>query len=94
MMRPSGKRGYDPAVGTTLTVIAGSPAPDTPTERVRQRLRAQARPACMLQCHRCGCREVIATVTGAEYVNGRARGGVKAWLCAGCHRMGDRVVVA
>lgn len=83
-----------PPVATKLTVIAGTPAPDSPTARVRQKLRAQVRPACMLQCHRCGCRELIATVTGAEYINGRARGGVKSLLCAGCNRKGERVVVS
>ena len=48
----------------------------------------------MLQCHRCAGREVLVTVTGAVTKNGKVSGGTKCYLCAGCHRMGDRVALA
>ena len=48
----------------------------------------------MLQCPRCAGREVLVTVTGATIKGGRVSGGTKAWLCAGCHRKGERVVLA
>lgn len=52
------------------------------------------KPAAMLQCARCGGREVIETRVGVMYVAGRARGGTKSLLCADCHRKGERVVLA
>ncbi len=76
-----------------LHVIKGTPPPDTPAETVRKRMRA-TKPASMLQCHRCGGREVIETKTGALLKNGKVTGGTKAWICAGCHRNGQRVVLA
>lgn len=77
-----------------LTVIDGTPAPDTPAERVRKRMRATDKPAAMIQCHRCGGREVIETKVGMLFKNGRAQGGTKSILCATCHRNGERVVLA
>jgi len=47
----------------------------------------------MLQCPRCGGREVIETKVGVMYVDGKARGGTRCLLCADCHRRGDRVVL-
>lgn len=76
-----------------LHLIPGTPAPDTPAEGVRKRLRS-SKPADMLQCPRCAGREVLVTVTGATIKSGRVSGGTKAWLCAGCHRKGERVVLA
>lgn len=73
-------------------VIDGTPAPDSPAERVRKRVRAD-KPAAMLQCHRCGGREVIETKVGMIFKNGRASGGTKSILCATCHRKGERVVL-
>lgn len=77
-----------------LTVIDGTPAPDTPAERVRKRVRAADKPAAMIQCHRCGGREVIEAKVGMVIKNGRPQGGTKTILCATCHRQGDRVVLA
>ena len=74
-------------------VIDGSPAPDTPAERVRKRVRAADKPAAMIQCHRCGGREVIETKVGMLFKNGRAQGGTRTILCATCHRQGERVVL-
>lgn len=77
-----------------LTVIQGTPAPDTPVERVRKRVRAAGKPPSMIQCHRCGGREVIEAKVGMVMKNGRASGGTKSILCATCHRNGERVVLA
>ena len=61
----------------------------------RKRARAtDPKPACMLQCHRCGGREVIFTRIGATYKGGKVSGGTKQVLCAGCMMLGDRVVLA
>ena len=76
-----------------LHLIPGTPAPDTPAEGVRKRLQS-TKTAGMLQCPRCAGREVLVTVTGATIKGGRVSGGTKAWLCAGCHRKGERVVLA
>jgi hypothetical protein len=76
-----------------LHLIPGTPAPDTPAEEVRRRQRA-AKPAEMLQCPRCAGREVLVTVTGATVQGGKVKGGTKAYVCAGCHRKGERVVLA
>jgi len=48
----------------------------------------------MIQCHRCGGREVIEAKVGMVLKNGRPQGGTKTILCATCHRQGDRVVLA
>lgn len=52
-----------------LHLIQGTPAPDTPAEQVRKRVRAMSKPATMVQCHRCGGREVIETKIGVLMKN-------------------------
>ncbi|WP_432755536.1 hypothetical protein [Pseudomonas sp. WMBT8] len=54
-----------------LHLIQGTPAPDTPAEQVRKRVRAMPKPATMVQCHRCGGREVSETKIGVLMKNGR-----------------------
>lgn len=76
-----------------LHVVNGTPAPDTPADQVRKRVRAMPKPADMLQCSRCGGREVIETKIGVMLVDGKAKGGTKALLCAGCLLRGERVVI-
>lgn len=76
-----------------FTVIQGSPAPDTPQEQVRTRVRKAEKPATMVQCHRCGGREVIETKIGVTIKNGKPSGGTKQLLCALCFMKGERVVV-
>jgi len=76
-----------------LHLIQGTPAPDTPAEQVRKRIRAMPKPATMVQCHRCGGREVIETKIGVLMKNGRPTGGTKALICVGCLLRGERVVV-
>lgn len=75
-------------------VIEGTPAPDTPVERVRKRVRAMAKPPSMIQCHRCGGREVFETKIGMLLKNGKPTGGTKQLLCALCFMKGERVVLA
>ncbi|MGY3172423.1 hypothetical protein ACVWYU_001800 [Pseudomonas sp. TE12234] len=75
-------------------VIDGTKAPDTPAEEVRKRVRAMPKPATMVQCHRCGGREVIETKIGVLMKNGKSTGGTKALLCVCCLLKGERVVIA
>lgn len=74
-------------------VIPGTPAPDTPVERVRARLRKTAQPG-ILQCPRCAGREVVELRSSMNYRAGKASGGVKRWACAACWLRGERVVLA
>jgi hypothetical protein len=74
-------------------IIHGTPAPDTPVEQVRKRVRAMAKPPAMIQCHRCGGREVIETKTGVMLKNGKYSGGTKQFLCVSCLLRGERVTL-
>lgn len=74
-------------------VIPGTPAPDTPKEAVKRRVRKLPKPVAMAQCHRCGGREVIETKIGVILKDGKPTGGTKQLLCAGCLMRGERVVV-
>lgn len=77
-----------------LHLIQGTKAPDTPAEEVRKRVRAMPKPATMVQCHRCGGREVIETKIGVLLKNGKTSGGTKTLICVSCLLAGKRVVVA
>ena len=77
-----------------LYVIQGTKPPDTPAQKVRNRIKALPKPASMIQCHRCGGREVIETKIGVMFKNGCPSGGTKNLICATCHRNGERVVLA
>lgn len=77
----------------TFHVVQGTKAPDSPQEKVRKRVRAMPKPATMIQCQRCGGREVIETKIGVMRKNGKPSGGTKQLLCAGCFMKGERVVV-
>ena len=74
-------------------VIDGTTPPDTPAEQVRRRVRAMPKPATMVQCHRCGGREVIETKIGVLMKNGKPTGGTKALLCVCCLLKGERVTL-
>lgn len=65
----------------------------SPAEKVRQRVRAMPKPAALLQCNRCGGREMIETKIGMLFSGGQASGGTKQTLCAACLLKGERVVV-
>lgn len=77
-----------------LTVIPGTPPPDTPEQRVRDRVKRAPKPAEMIQCHRCGCREILPLTTGAVLKNGKVSGGTTVHVCAACYMKGERVVLA
>lgn len=79
--------------GVKLHVIDGTPAPDTPLERERKRVRAMPKPASMLQCPRCGSRESLQTKLGAVFKNGKVSGGTKQHICVACLARGERVVM-
>ncbi|WP_148716482.1 hypothetical protein [Chitinolyticbacter meiyuanensis] len=74
-------------------VIAGTPPPATQLEEVRKIVRAMPKPASMLQCHRCGGREIMETKIGALLKNGKVSGGTKQYLCASCFLKGERVLL-
>lgn len=75
-------------------MIDGKKPPDTQEERSRKRRRSTPKPAEMIQCHRCGGREVIETKIGMVMKDGKAVGGTKVLICASCLPKGDRVVIA
>ena len=74
-------------------IIQGTPAPQTEAEKVRERVRKAPKPPEMIQCHRCGGREVIETRIGMLLKNGKPQGGTKQILCASCFMRGERVVL-
>ncbi|MGY2258124.1 hypothetical protein [Pseudomonas sp. SDO55104_S430] len=74
-------------------VITGTSAPGTPAEEVRKRVRAAPKPPTMVQCHRCGGREVIESKIGVLMKNGKPTGGTKALLCLACLLKGERVTL-
>jgi hypothetical protein len=64
-----------------LYSIPGTPPPDTPTERVRKRMRDSARH--WPHCPRCGGRETVSAKIG----------NVRSNLCVCCLMRGERVVI-
>lgn len=74
-----------------LTLVP--PAEPSDAERLRLR-RRRGKPAPVLECHRCGGRELFVVLVGAELRDGKVRGGTRQYLCAVCHRGGERVVLA
>lgn len=77
-----------------LTVIEGSPPPDTPKQRAVDRIKRMPRAQEMIQCHRCGGREVLVLLLGAVLKNGKVSGGTKQYVCGCCYMKGQRVVLA
>lgn len=75
-----------------LTVVP--PSEPAAADKVRLRVKAAPKPASMLQCNRCGGRELLETRTGVLYENGKVKGGTKQMVCATCHMNGERVVIA
>lgn len=69
------------------------PTEPTPAEAVRQRVKKMARPDGMLQCPRCGCREVLNTQAGVTITKGRRKPGTKIAIdeCAQCWKAGLHV---
>lgn len=76
-----------------LTLIPGTPAPDTPAQRVRERVKKMPKPADMAQCPRCGGREFLTTKTGVLLKAGKATGGTPNLICVHCLARGERIVI-
>lgn len=76
-----------------FSVIDGTPAPDTPVERRRARLR-KSKPPELLRCNRCQSNAMLQVKLGMVYVNGKASGGTKVTVCAMCLAHGEYVVAA
>lgn len=77
-------------------VIEGTPPPEpaTSVEKARVVMRERKKPLPhMIQCHRCGSREVFETKIGMLFKNGKPQGGTKQLLCALCFMHGERVVL-
>lgn len=77
-----------------LTLLQGTKPPETPAEQVRKRVRGMDKPAELVQCHRCGGRELIETKIGMVRKNGKIGGGTKCLICAACWLKGERVVIS
>jgi hypothetical protein len=77
-----------------FTVIPGTPPPDTPKQRVINRLKAIERPPEILECPRCAGREVLELRSGVTHKDGKISGGIKTVVCATCFLKGERVVLA
>jgi hypothetical protein len=77
----------------TLHVVPDTPKPDDLKTQARDRIKRMPKPKDMLQCPRCGGRELIEARTGVMYQNGRTSGGTKQLLCSLCMVRGERVVV-
>jgi hypothetical protein len=77
-----------------LHSIEGTKPPDTPQERVRRRVRSLPKPPALLQCPRCGGRELIEARIGMYLKRSKPTGGTKALLCACCLLKGKRIVVS
>jgi hypothetical protein len=93
-MRPRSQGPAYNARMTKFTVIDGTPPPDTPKQRVTERIKKMPKPASMLQCRRCGGREVLELKSGVLYQDGRTKGGIKTIVCATCFMRGERMVLA
>lgn len=64
------------------------------TDKPKRARAGDQRPPDLIQCHRCGGREIVATLTGATLKAGKVSGGTKQWLCVQCLKTGQRVVLA
>ena len=72
-----------------LHSVPPAPKPDDPGTVLRERIKRMPKPAAMLQCPRCGGREVVETKVGVT----ASGGGTKQRLCVVCLMRGERVVV-
>lgn len=68
------------------------PAETQPEEKVGRAKKA-SKPPDMLQCPRCGGREVIETVIGAMIQARKLKGGTRQIVCFSCILKGERVVL-
>lgn len=95
MLPPSEGLGYpDRVTKPPFRVIDGTPAPDTPRERQRARVRKTVvKTPFLIRCHRCTGNTMIEGKTALESMNGKPRGGQKALICAHCLSRGEFVIV-
>lgn len=73
-----------------LHLIPPLPKPEEP---VNSRAKRASKPADMIQCPRCGGREVVETVIGAMVQARKLKGGTRQIVCVGCLLKGERVVI-
>lgn len=74
-----------------LKLIPGTPPPDTPKQRVINKIKA---PGVVLECPRCAGRDVLEITNGATISKRKLVGGTKMVVCAHCYMKGERVVLA
>jgi hypothetical protein len=75
----------------TLHIV---PPIQKPDPAANTRAKRASKPAEMLQCVRCGGREVTETLIGASVQAGKLKGGTRQIICVGCMLKGERVVLA
>lgn len=74
-----------------LTIIHGTSPPDTPKQRVIDKIKA---PGVVLECPRCAGRDTLEVTNGVMVKNRKVVGGTKMIVCAHCYVKGERVVLA
>ncbi|MGA0608840.1 hypothetical protein [Caldimonas sp. KR1-144] len=70
------------------------PTEEPAATKVRRRVAAQPKPASMIQCRRCGGREVIEVKSGVLFQAGKTKGGTRQLACYLCMMRGERVILA
>jgi hypothetical protein len=66
------------------------PAPASPVEAIKKRVRAMVKPSGMLQCNRCASRTAVTVINGAVISKGRIQGGtvIENLVCDNCRKAG------
>lgn len=64
-----------------------------PADKVRAKRKADPNPGFLIQCPRCGGREITPTLLGATMKGGKVTGGTKAYVCVCCLLKGERVAL-
>jgi hypothetical protein len=93
MLPLSRRQVYNVSMGK-FEVIQGTPPADTPRQRLIDRIKAAPNPGAIIQCTRCGSREVLELRIGVELKNGKPTGGTSQIVCAACFLKGERIVLA
>lgn len=77
-----------------LHLVPDAPKPaETERDRILKRVKSYPKPKDMIQCHKCGGREVFETRIGVFSTGRSWKGGSKVLLCALCFMRGERVVL-
>lgn len=77
-----------------LRLINGTTPADTAKQRMVDRDKKAPKPSVVLQCPRCGGRDVMEVKNGVVLENGKLHGGIKLLVCACCLVKGERIVLA